>query len=460
MQHTKIGGARVNDSKADEAGEDFAAEVSDVGLPDARRARPLAPPRSPLLPARGARQQAWRAGATGALIALALVCVLATYPMIRSDVQRLIFGPPGAPVIAPATDVIYLLPNAPGVAVALDGHHLYGSHTVESAQPLRLVPGRHTFTWQGEPFARQSCTVSVPHVETDTCRLFAYLQRGPHGSSPVILSSHETMYTMDAARSSQLRQALQSALDASEQDALVRVGEVYYAATPGFFGQMTPAAMPLTARLHFTLLIQFIPPEPCEVARDVQPCRFLGQNCALLCTLPSQDVNGPRPRDEWDVAAMVSASWQYTRPDGTRLLAPVNELNLGFALGFFRVRWTGSEWTAEAVFGHASGIPIADDTMCLPARGWLFQGPAHEVFLQPSRYSARYAASANPTDGCVAEIVDRQAASGAPGSATDPALFLARFGAIVAVNNAARALWPGLPLADAVGRALAERLRQ
>jgi hypothetical protein len=450
----------LNDSKADEAGEDFAAEVSDVAVPGTQRVRPVASTRSPLQPARGSGRRAWRVVVTAALVALALVGVLATYPVIRADVQRQLFGPPGPPVIEPATDVLYLLPNAPGVAVTFDGHHLSGAHTVESGQPLRLMPGRHTFTWQGTPFAPQSCVVSVPHLLSDTCRLFAYLHQGPRDTSPVILSANETMYTVNSTRSLQLRQALQAALDASEHDVSLRAGEVYYAASPGHFGQMTPATAPLTARLHFDLLTQFIPPEPCEVARDVQPCRFLGQNCAQLCTLPSQDVNGPRPRNEWDVAAMVSESWEYTAADGTRLFAPVNELNLGFALGFFRLRWSGDQWTAQAVFGHGSGVPIADDTMCLPARGWLFQGPAHEVFLQPSRYSSRYAASADPTDGCVAEIVDRQAASGAPGSAADPALFLARFGAIVAVNDAAQALWPGLPLADGAERALAERLRQ
>jgi hypothetical protein len=447
----------VSESKTDEAGDEFAAEVSDVAA--SRSARP-APPRSPLAPALGARQRAWRAGGIVALVVLALAGVLATFPIVRAEVQRKLFGPPTGLVISPPSDTLYLLPGAPGVSVTLDGHHLYGSHTLESAQPLQLMPGRHTFTWAGAPFTRQSCVVSVPHVQSDTCRLAAFTHQGPHGSTPVILSDHETMFTMDAAVSAQLRKALQTALDITEHDAQVRTGEVYYSAMPGFFGQMTPAAQPLTARLHFTLLTQFIPPEPCEVARDVQPCRFLGQNCALLCTLPSQDVSGPRPRNEWDVAAMVSASWEYTTPDGTRLLAPVTELNLGFALGFFRVQWAGSQWTAQAVFGHGTGIPIADDTMCLPVRGWLFQGPAHQIFLQPTRYSVRYSASAEPTDGCAAEIVDHQAASAAPGSMSDPARFLARFGAIVAVNDAAQALWPGLPLADDAERALALRLLQ
>jgi hypothetical protein len=452
-----MGGAGVSEPKADETGDDFAAEMSDVA---ARRPARAALPRSPLAPALGPRQRAWRAGGIIALVALALASVFATFPIVRAQVQRSLFGPPTGQVIDPPSDTLYLLPGAPGVAVTLDGHHLYGSHTVESAQPLQLMPGRHTFIWEGTPFTRQSCIVSVPHVLTDTCKLGAFIHEGPRGSTPVILASHETMDTMDTALGVQLRQALQAALDAAEHGAQVRTGEIYYSANPGFFGEMTPATQPLTARLHFTLLTQFIPPEPCEVAHDVQPCRFLGQNCAEMCTLPSQDVAGPRPRNEWGVAAMVSASWEYTGPDGSRISAPVTELNLGFALGFFRVRWTGSEWTAQAVFGHASGIAIADDTMCLPARGWLFQGPAQQIFLQPTRYTGRYSASADPTDGCAAEIVDRQAPSGAPGSASDPARFLARFGAIVAVNDAAQALWPGLPLADDTERALALRLLQ
>jgi hypothetical protein len=451
---------RVNEPKSNEAGDDFAAEMSDMRAAGADPLRPPAPPRSPLAPALGARQRATRAGRILVVVVLALACVLATFPIVRADVRRWLLGPPAAAIIAPASDTLYLLPNAPGVAVTLDGHHLYGSHTLESAQPLRLISGRHILTWQGAPFMSQRCIISVPHVQTDTCRLTSYAGRGPHGATPVILTIHETRFTMDSQLAFQLLMALQSALDASVHDAMVRTGEVYYSAAPGFFGEMTPATQPLTARLQFDLLTQSIPPEPCEVARDVQPCRFLGQNCAMFCTLPAQDVNGPRPRDEWDVAAMVGASWAYTTADGASIFAPVRELNLGFALAFFRVRWVGGQWSAQAVFGHASGIPSADDTMCLPARGWLFQGPAHQIFQQPSRYSARYSASADPTDGCVAEIVDHQAASGAAGSASDPARFLARFGAIVAVNDAALALWPGLPLADDVERALAQRLSQ
>jgi hypothetical protein len=452
-----MGGGCVSEPKLDGTGDDFTAEVSDVS---ARRPPRAASPRSPLAPAHGPRQRAWRAGGIVALVALALAGVLATFPIVRAQVQRSLFGPPIGAVIDPPSDTVYLLPGAPGVAVTLDGHHLYGSHTVESAQPLQLMPGRHTFTREAAPFTRQSCVISVPHVQSDTCKLEVFTRRGPHGSTPVILTSHETMYTMDTTLSLQLRQALQAALDATVHDAPVRTGEIYYSAMPGFFGQMTPATQPLTARLHFTLLTQFSPPEPCEVARDVQPCRFLGQNCAVLCTLPAQDVTSPRPRNEWDVAAIVRASWEYTGPDGSRISAPVTELNLGFALGFFRVQWTGSQWMAQADFGHASGIAIADDTMCLPARGWLFQGPSQQIFLQPSRYSGRYSASADPADGCAAEIVDHQAPSGAPGSAGDPARFLARFGAIVAVNDAAQSLWPGLPLADDAERALASRLLQ
>ncbi|HEV2236751.1 MAG TPA: hypothetical protein VGR57_08840, partial [Ktedonobacterales bacterium] len=430
-------------------------------VPVARGAAADAPaPRSPLAPALGARQRATRAGRISAVVALALACVLATFPIVRADVTRWLAGPPEAPVIAPPSETVYLLPSAPGTAVTLDGHHLYGSHTAESAQPLQLMPGHHTFIWQGAPFTTQRCELSVPHLQSDTCRLAAYPGRGPHGSLLVTLATHETMDTADAITSLELRKALQAALDASARDAPLRVGEVYYSATPGFFGRMTPATEPLTARLHFDLLTQLGPPEPCAVAPDVQPCRFLGQNCSLLCTLPSQDVYGPRARNEWDVAAMVNPSWQYIAPDGTSLFAPVSEMNLGFALAFFRVQWTGSQWTAQVVFGHASGIPFADDTMCLPARGWLFQGPAHQIFLDAARYSARYSASANPTDGCLAEIVDRRAASGTPGSAGHPARFLARFGAIVAVNDAALTLWPDLPLADAAERALAERLSQ
>ncbi|HEY7983806.1 MAG TPA: hypothetical protein VID73_06540 [Ktedonobacterales bacterium] len=450
----------MKESRTDEAGDEFAAELGDVTTARADRADASAPPRSPLTSALGPRQRATRAGRIIAVVALALACVLATFPIVRADVRGWLAGPPRAPVIAPPSDMIYLLPSAPGIAVTLDGHHLYGSHTAESGQPLLLMPGRHVFTWQGAPFTALRCVLSMPHLQTDTCRLGAYPGRGPHGSLLVTLATYETMDTLDATTALELRKALQVALDASEQDALLPVGEVYYSAAPGVFGQMAPATQPLTARLRFDLLTQSIPPEPCEVAPDVQPCRFLGQNCALLCTLPAQDVSGPRARNEWDVAAMVSPSWQYIAPDGTSLFAPVSELNLGFALAIFRVQWTGSQWSAQAVFGHGSGISIADDTMCLPARGWLFQGPAHQILLDAARYSARFSASANPTDGCLAAIVDRRAASGAPGSAAQPARFLARFGAIVAVNDAAQALWPGLPLADAAERALAERLSQ
>jgi hypothetical protein len=451
----------MSERHPDDPSDDFAAEISDLraGRATEPQGSP-SPAEPPLVPVLRPGQRVARIGRILGAVAIALLLVLSTFPSVRGGAVALFAGPTPAPTVAPSSSAFYLLPSVPGGTVTLDGQRLKATHTIESGQPLRLTPGRHTLTWRAAPFQPLNCVISLPHLSTDTCPLSTRTTPTARTWPGVILTMHQTLDALPFAQAQALRAALQNALDANEATAPVLRGEHYFSATPGVFGSSLAATEPLRATLQFALLTGDEPPEPCLVAPDVQPCRFYGQDCIQLCTLPPQDILTVRPTGEWDVAALVRASWTYTTFSGSVVANTVDELNLGFALAMFGVRWNGSQWSAQPIFGHASGIEIADDTMCLPARGWLFQGPLAFIF-QPQNgaaVEARYMADGVPTDGCVAEIVDHNAVPGQAASVTNPALFLARFGVLVAANDAALALWPDLPLADATEQALAQRL--
>jgi hypothetical protein len=109
------------------------------------------------------------------------------------------------------------------------------------------------------------------------------------------------------------------------------------------------------------------------------------------------------------------------------------------------------------LIGSPSAAPEANDTLCDPARNWLASGPLAGMLRAADAGTAghatfQYASASELTGGCVVSI------SGYSQSASaTPALFLERFGVLLAVNDAAHQLWPSQPRADAaeVSQALA-----
>jgi hypothetical protein len=121
--------------------------------------------------------------------------------------------------------------------------------------------------------------------------------------------------------------------------------------------------------------------------------------------------------------------------------------------------WDGAHWAVTPLIGHRANAPEADDAVCDPARNWLASGPLAPLLAATggaSQPTFQYASAATLTDGCVVSLT-RYAPVGC-GQPAPPALYLERFGVLLAVNAAAQGLWPGLPRTDTTEAALATML--
>jgi hypothetical protein len=121
--------------------------------------------------------------------------------------------------------------------------------------------------------------------------------------------------------------------------------------------------------------------------------------------------------------------------------------------------WYGPQWSVTPLIGHRVSVPEADDALCDPARNWLASGPLAPLLTAMggvSQPTFQYTSAVELTGGCVVNLTRYESAG--TGKEPPPALFFERFGVLLAVNDAAHELWPGLPLADPAEAADATQL--
>jgi hypothetical protein len=396
-----------------------------------------------------------------ALVVLPLVAILGSIPMVHGDVSRLFarFGPAPTPTLPAGADLVYLLPNPPGVDVSLDGHAL-AQQPVRGGfdlQQARLARGRHQVAWRSRvfPFRPLQCTVSAPRAADDSCPLLspAELATWQVALPGAVIAAHGALDTLATSDAAALTQAIQTALDARRSTTVVQPGERYYAYQPGQTSAVVVAQQPLRATLAFQLVTNSGYTEPCIVAGPAVPCRFLLQDCSQLCTVAQPPASIATAGGGWIVAAVVRGTWDYQTLDGQMVAQHVQDSGFGLQLAVLRVTWDGARWQATAIFGHTPGLDVADDAVCDPTREALSQTPAWSFMVTnpPVGAQVQFVSDGNPADGCVATLNQ-------PPATTEPAEFLDRFGVLLTVNDVARTPNDDLPSADATEQRLAQQL--
>ena len=430
----------MHDDEHGQTADDPRTEIDGLGAP-------------PFGPRLTSRRRALRLAGLLGVVLLALAVVLAGNPIVRDAASGLVDRVLATPTatLAPGADQYYLLPSPPDTAVRLDGHVLAGLRLVDTLQSLRLAPGRHRLEWRPRtyPFLPLACVVSVPHAPGDTCPLVASAATpGATSARGSIIAMHESLTTVVPAQYHPLLDAIQAALHTVRSSAVVQPGE-YYLSDAALSGDPPGVAIqPLhvSLALDFNLLAGY--GEPCAaggLAPNQQPCRFLGQDCQQLCTLPTSSA--------WLAGGMVQPIWTYTAPDGRVVAQNYGDLLNLQAVVILRISWDSARWHVMPIIGHTPDIPAADDLLCMAARDWLAQDGAWSfmVTTPPPGAVAEYAATPSPAEGC-AVMLDPH-----PGADT-PALFLQRFGVLLAANAAARLPGSTLPVANAADQRLAADL--
>ena len=437
---------------------DFRAEVSDTRLggqtpvPAVPGRAPVAPP-SPLDARRTPRQRALRQVGIAATVLLAVVIIAGGVPALRNRAVGLIIPSPTA-TVPPGSNEYTLLPNPPGVTVTLDGHTLAHPPAPGDPHPLQLAPGRHTFAWQSRifPFVPQHCTLSVPRAQSDSCPLVASTNLPTTGTlvRGTVIAMRASLFTLPAPDIAALSQAIQDALTASASSALVAPGERYYAseASGGFAGPMA-ATQPLHASLTYAFDARTGVLTTCALNELEYPCRFLGQDCAQLCTVaqtPSSIASAP---NVWVAAALASATWTFTALDGT----PVDS-NTGPDINsqpiLLRITWDGAQWQVKPILGNTPDLPATDDVVCDTARYWLSNSTWSFILFDPPPGSqAQFFSDPTSIDGCLV-IITRG------GNSAATAIFLERFGVLLAINDNASNPLDGFPSASPAAQQMAQ----
>jgi hypothetical protein len=413
------------------------------------------------------RARARRLGVIVATVLTALMGLLASVPAVRVGIASRVRGPLPSPTASHlAGDQFYFQPTAPWVTVLVDGQLLtHVPQASDSEQPLRFAPGTHTLEWIAPPFQPLRCQLTVPLASgtttppapatsntaatSDQCPLVAWESASGAGSGEII-DMRDSLAALDPTQQRALRAALQVGLDAAATTVTLAPGEYYGAPVSSAATEQEPVQVETPVRATLSLSLTSGWSEPCTLSVTL-PCRFPTQDCQLICTLSAAQAP-PSVPPTWVVAVPVTERWTYRAADGQVLLAAPGSPTLNYFLAVLTVGWDGTSWSATPSFGHTAGGDVGDSLACDVAREHLLS--YHDATTGPLQFQLNlptigYRADATPSDGCVV---------GAVPDAGSNALFLERFGVLLAVNDVAARIAPGLPRATPEEQTLASQL--
>jgi hypothetical protein len=352
--------------------------------------------------------------------------------------------PTRTPLVRLGPDSLQVLHSVPWGTLRLDGLSIA---TLDGALlprvPDEVVPtftlraGQHTLEYTADPFPSLRCQISQPASASDTCPLFdpppKYPLQNQNGSR--ILDVGATLDRLPASQLAALEQAMQARMTVGlgTASATVAQGERYLGAD----GHVATAPQTWNATPRYTLNTD---------TNDDGP--WAGQPCVTLCeTYPGAVIDTTL----WTIVAHVIVTWRYTQTNGTVALdlapAATPERHQHIRQPF-AVRWTGA-W--EVITAPASArIPTP---LCAVATSLLAEQLLRSTATQElANYAWDGVSAPNTADGCLLK--------GGPstGANSPTANVLYRFGLLYAANDTAHRLLPGLPLADALGQALADMI--
>lgn len=407
---------------SDEIDDELTVTSLGVGASGAarRRARPSVSPR-----ARGI-----------VVIGLALVLCLAIFLNLPGMHLGLIeaFQPatPTALVpIGPGGDVVSFVDGVPWGMLTIDGKPIAFAGSGTSAT---LARGRHQVRFAAAPFATVRCTVSVPaDQQRDTCPLLT--EDGTLGTTlgttndqryERFITLGETPNTLPSDAYNSLVDEVSSALTALPIVSHVAEGDHYLGANGSSI-----ASTPLVASLTLDLNIDASRPFP-----DGPP----DSSCVSFCTEFS--VSGGL---DWTFEAHVLARWHFATGDGAAVASADTVTDTSFALS---ARWQDGRWTLEPFMASEVLTNFCGDA--------LFGSPDDPTAINSTGPSYEFGGEApSVVEGCAVIISASDDVNDRSPLAGDAALYIYRYGVILAGNDLAHRQQPTFPLATDHERALA-----
>lgn len=377
--------------------------------------------------------------------------------LTKNTLSRLF--PPPTPTLAPLpeTNLFYLDTNIPNEQITFDGHLLRHIPAVGVDSPLKLAPGRHVFSWSAYPFRTQSCTISAPYVFGDTCGYTTYELAVPHSNLTAhVLMLNESLTALPGNLQQSLAASMQATINAIQDSVRIQPGDLYFADPQG----ETTARQPLIATLRFSYAMQ---------PNLAPPLTIDGVVCQQLCIVPwrfptTSPVPLPRTPGTWLTLALANMSWDYTTLNG-QAVALSQPLDADAAADsahpvLMRTTWVGNTWQVTPLIGarqvpplliYSEGsepgqipptispsdtVSLDDDPACVAAEDLFLNG---EDTIDNEL--VRFISGPHVAGGCLIAY---------PILTHSPiAYYLEHFGILLAVNDAARIAYFGLPVVDA-----------
>ncbi len=433
-------------------------EIVDIdnGLVPARKIPTLPKPLVSLIP----RQRRIQVVVTASLVVLVLIALLGSNISVRSKLIQAIVPPPPTPTapIVPGTDTFYISGDVGWGQLFLDGKlitHLPDAHSNSSvpAPPIHLARGTHTLLWRADPFPPQKCTVSVPNnYRTDTCEYTSYDSNAWNFNFPADITQ-----LPNVSRNALITET-QKALQSYTSNDVVQTGERY---TTNLVSQQQAIAQePLKVTLHYELDTDLSSSlaecSPFNFA-GAQNCLLGTQDCRTFC-LATAYFNIPSlPAQTWNVFAAARSVWDYTTLTGKPVVQhQVDQVNVTFVdhLIPLQISWDGTQWHVKSNFSLIADNSVQSfiSSIC-DSSAWNIPQPENEA---QATANWSIVAVSKATAGClgIATLYSSQVTH----PPQTPALFLFRFGVLLAINDIAHRYWPEVQLAGPYAQQLAQQL--
>ncbi|HEX4715415.1 MAG TPA: hypothetical protein VH164_10840 [Ktedonobacteraceae bacterium] len=409
-----------------------------------------------------------------ALMVLVIGMILASVVNVRSLLEGSLLKP--SHTIGSSHLSVYLQGNPSWGQFTVDGKLVVSFPQAAHNTPLMLTPGPHHITWQAAPFRPQNCVVTVVDALTVTspCLLSGIISTGLGPSSSLLtlfffaslndLSSDQRAALIAQVQTVEARYALSETVRPEE---VYAISEQKIEANPSLCSLVTylvfchaRATQPLLATLRLQLDTSTSRDDPCIGSGQ---CVANQQDCRSFCADPRLSQPGQFVAAKgWDVAVLVQLLWSYStlsgqvvaqdQPDSAlRSMQAYQTVSLQIDRG--KQGWLVVPFSSET----DSGV---NDPFCNQGAGDI-QGllnassNTQQIYVQQSFHTAADCleiAGPPPFEGSAMPTLTP--ATNAP----QKAIFLVRFGVVLAVNEVAQHLLPSLPVADPYEKSMAQRL--
>ncbi len=367
-----------------------------------------------------------------------------------------------------AGDDLINISATPTGTVSIDGRAIKSSNPnglsgqsglYYTAKPIRLSRGQHKIVWQAPPFLPLTCIISVPPLSSEPCN-YESTGNDPNAPGERDITFSATTADLPTAQQTALKQTIQDTLNTLQATDTVQSGEQYV--SPSGKTLVQTATQPLNATLNLRLDTNPASQNPCQSGFG-DDCTVKGQDCHQFCTSPF--FGGPPEKGAqltWDIEGLFYPTWTYTTQSG-QVIAQ-NQPDSSVFPGnedhsiHLRLTWDGTKWHASPDIPPESVSQYDVPPACASASNQISVTTQYGATASGTNVDWGFAVGTSEAQGCLAIVVPSPVQQTPTVFKQSAALFLYRFGILLAANPLAHSEFPSIPMADANEQAIAQNI--